>query len=108
VFASETLGDYLFWALPDPSPVMMHGQAQLFPPRRWQEALRVKQGEPDWWEILDLRQANLVVVETDKYPELTRQLRQDPRWEISTDQTGDSGLFIALRRRPRTVPGGPR
>jgi hypothetical protein len=107
VFASETQGDYLSWALSPDFPVLVFTHAQLFPPRHWQDCLTVKSGSPGWWEVLDRDRVNLVVVEAETHARLTALLRKDPGWQVVVDEAGDRAkrdprtrLFVALRKKP--------
>lgn len=96
IFASETLGDYLFWALPREMPVMVNTHVHLFSPEHWQECLAVKFAHPRWWEILDRRRVNMVLVEASVRSDLFQKLRDDPRWEVVVDKE----IFLALRKKP--------
>jgi hypothetical protein len=104
VFSSEIQGEYLLWALPDDTPVMMFNHAQLFPPAYWNECLHVKNGDRDWWEILDRSGAGVVVVERDLHPELCAELRTAPHWQVVLDEQNIpardllSRLFVAVKR----------
>ena len=109
IFASESQGDYLLWALPADYPVMLYTHVHLFSPRHWQECWTVKTGAGGWWEILDRHGVNLVIVEPERHPNLAQALRDDPAWQIVLDETGLSSKpdpmtrqLIALRKHPRT------
>jgi hypothetical protein len=111
IFASETQGDYLVWALPAEFPVLAYTHVHLFPPEHWQACMTVKSAEPGWWEVLDRYRVNLVIVEPDLHPDLAGRLRLDPGWVIVQDEGGDRAkpdprtrLLIALRKRPRLPP----
>jgi hypothetical protein len=107
IFASETLGDYLLWALPNEMPVAMYAHPHLFPRQHWDDFLKAKFGEPGAREFLERHRANLVVVEAELCRQLAADLRNDPGWTIILDETGDRAkrnprdrLFIALRNVP--------
>jgi hypothetical protein len=107
VFASETQGDYLVWALPGEFPVLTYTHAHLFPPEHWQACRTVEDAGPGWWDVLDRYRVNLVVVEPDLHPDLARRLREDPRWLVVLDEAGERArpdprtrLLIALRKQP--------
>jgi hypothetical protein len=111
VFATETLGDYLFWALPPQTPVLIYTHLHLFPAAHWAECVTVKTAGPGWWEVLDRHGVNLVVFEPELFPDLARALRRDPTWKVVRDETGDRSkraprdrMLIALRKQPLTSP----
>lgn len=105
VFASETQGDYLLWALPPDAPVMMFNHAQLFPPAYWTDCLAVK-AAPGWGDFLDRHRAAAVVVEVDSSPALCAGLRASPAWRVVVDEANTPArdprgrLFVALRKPP--------
>jgi len=104
IFASESQGEYLLWALPADRPVMMYNHAQLFEPGYWSQCMTVKQAGAGWSAILDRYQAQAVVVEIDYQPQLCDALRQHPGWGVVVDESdtpgrnADSRLFVALRK----------
>jgi len=105
IFASETQGDFLVWALPSEMPVLMFTHAHVFPFDYWEACRDVKAGNPGWREFLAAHRANLIVVEVDSHEELVEQLRQDVDWIVVQDgpnQPGESGapVLIALRKQP--------
>jgi hypothetical protein len=109
IFASETLGDYLLWALPADYPVLMFTHAHLFPPEHWQECLTVLRAEEGWQEILDRHGVNLVVMEVEEHPQLTEAIKGDTTWRVVVDETGlqrkidpRTRLLIAVRKAPLT------
>jgi hypothetical protein len=108
IFASETLGDYLLWALPPETPPLAYTHAHAVPVDHWQAVLAVKRGEGDWELHLNRWQANVVLVEAELHPQLRKQLhRAAERWQILIDEYGDaqkpnpkSRLLLAVRRAP--------
>jgi hypothetical protein len=109
IFASETQGDYLLWALPPDYPVLIYTHLHLFPPQHWQDCLTVLLAEPGWREILDRNGVNLIVVEAEGHPQLAEALRGDADWRIVVDETGlyqkrdpRTRLLIAVRKTPLT------
>jgi hypothetical protein len=107
VFASESEGDYLVWALPPEIPVAVYTHAHLFTPEYWKDCLAVRSGAPRWGDILDHQHINLLVVESELHPQLRRALHRDPAWQIVLDEKGDPTkrdercrLLIALRTEP--------
>ena len=107
IFASETQGDYLLWALPPEYPVLVYTHVHLFPAQHWRDCLTVLAGEPGWREILDRHAVNLVVVEVEDRPRLTEALKADADWRIVLDETGlrrkidaRTRLLIAVRKSP--------
>jgi hypothetical protein len=108
VFASETQGDYLLWALAPETPVFMYTHVHLMTPQAWQLCRMVKFGTPGWREVLDAARMNLVVVEPEMYPRLAELLHEDLGWQVLLDETGDPSkpdsrarLLVALRKEPR-------
>jgi len=107
IFASETLGEYLQWAVGDRFPVTLTAHAHVFPVQHWQDCFRVLLAEPGWEAILRQKQANLIVIEGARFPDLRRQLHQSAEWEVVLDETTVPSkrnpltrLLIALRRTP--------
>ncbi len=110
VFCSETLGEYLLWALPPDAPVTLFNHAHLFTPDYWRQWLSVKEGKPGWWEALDRHNINVVIVEADTHEPLCAELRSNSAWNVVLDEAGASGrdltsrLFVAIRK-PATSAG---
>jgi hypothetical protein len=107
ILASESQGDYLIWALDEQTPVSSYAHLHLFPRNYWEEMSVIYGGAPGWWDLLRRRQANLVVIEAEIYPQLRDKLKADPGWEVVFDETGDARkipnscrLFVALRKKP--------
>lgn len=105
IFASEIQGEYLLWALPPEAPVMMFNHSQLFGVDYWRECLTVLTASPGWWEILDRRRPDLIVVEADPRPEsLCGVLRSHPDWRVALDEANAVGrspfsrVFVAVRK----------
>jgi hypothetical protein len=113
VFSSEIQGEYLLWAFPAEVPVMMYNHTQLFTPEYWNECLRVKVADQDWWEILDRHRAEAVVVEVDLAVGLCEELRTNPNWRVAIDETGTpardqlSRLFVAVKKSAPGVGKAP-
>lgn len=107
IFASETQGDYLLWALPPDYLVLIYAHLHLFSPEHYQDCLTVLKGEPGWRDILDRYVVNLVVIEVEEHPQLTEALKADGDWRIVVDETGlqqkrdpRTRLLIAVRKTP--------
>jgi hypothetical protein len=107
IFASETQGDYLLWALPPEYPVVVYTHVHLFSERHWKEVVEVKNAGPRWRALLDGWKANLVVVEAETHPHLANALQNDREWIIVLDETRaekpkpvGSKSLIALRKEP--------
>ena len=112
IFASETQGDYLLWALPPEYPVLVYTHVHLFSPEHWRDCLTVLAAEPGWRGVLDRHGVNLLVIEVEQHPQLTEALQADADWQIVLDETGlrekrdpRMRLLIAVRKKP--LPGGP-
>ncbi|OWK35246.1 hypothetical protein FRUB_09407 [Fimbriiglobus ruber] len=103
VFASETQGEYLLWALPPDTPVMMCNHAQAYRPDYWNACLAIKRAAPGWAEALAENRVGVVVVETDFHPDLCAALRNQREWRVVVDETGVPArdpyarLFVAVR-----------
>ncbi|MER3416366.1 MAG: hypothetical protein C4297_09180 [Gemmataceae bacterium] len=118
VFASETLGDYLLWAIivpdavsrkqthpgrsaahqPDPHQKELDGRirifaythAHLFPKGTWDDLRSLKAGAAGWDKLLDRYAVRAILVEAELHPLLRRHILASPdRWEVIEDQTGD-------------------
>jgi hypothetical protein len=104
VYCTETLGDYLLWALPSDVPITMYTHVHLFPADTWKEFLRIKFGANEWERLLERQNVGLVVFESEQYPRFRRNLdAAKERWEIIHDAT----LVIAVRK-PAAPPSGGR
>jgi hypothetical protein len=108
IFPSETLGDYLVWALDGRTPVLVYTHVHLFPPEHWQLVAYLRSGAAETRSILERCRVNLVVVEPELSPRLCELLRKDPDWQVVVDEAGLPAKpdkrgrhFIALRNRPR-------
>jgi hypothetical protein len=107
IFTSETLGDYLTWALAPQLPISCYSHYHLFTQENWGENQRVLRGQSGWWDLLRQRQANLLVLEAEIYPQLCQLVREDPGWVVVRDEAGDPSkktsydrLFVAIRKKP--------
>jgi hypothetical protein len=105
IFSSETQGDFLFWALPAETPVLMFTHAHVFSVDHWEMCRHVKAANPGWREFLAAHKANLVVVEADTHEELAVELRRGDEWVVVHDgqwtQAGSSSqVIVAIRKNP--------
>jgi hypothetical protein len=107
VFASETLGDYLLWALPQEMPVLVYTHVHLFSPEHWQKCMMVKRGAAGWDKVLEEYGVNLMVVEADVHPGLRDAVLRDADWKVVLDESGSpdklavrTRLFVAVRKKP--------
>jgi hypothetical protein len=104
IFASETQGDFLVWALPRETPVLMFTHAHVFTVEHWEACRDVKAANPGWREFLTRHRANLITVEVNSHEELATALRADPEWLIAQDAASKkpdaAGVVIALRKKP--------
>ncbi len=108
LFASETLGDYLVWALAPGTDVFLYTHVHLFPFDVWRDCAAVKFAAADWREVLERRRVNLLAFEPDQYPQLHALVCQDADWLVVLDESGDPAKrdhcarhFVALRKVPR-------
>lgn len=107
IFASETLGDYLLWRLPQ-HPVVVYAHSHVLGIDHWNDVMRVKRGDPGWDDCLDRWGVNLVVVETATHSHLREAIRKDSRWVVVVDDVADPSasrlpsnwLFVAIRKQP--------
>ena len=107
IFASETTGDYLLWALAPQRPVMVYTHVHLFSYPYWQQCRAVKAGYPGWDKFLEHYYVNLLVVEAARYETLCRAVAADPGWLVVVNEMGSTEkrdpnmrLFVALRKKP--------
>jgi hypothetical protein len=105
IFASETLGDYFAWSLPQETmPIVIDTHVHLFAPDHWKYVYWVKCGG-----IKGLENVNLVVVEAESHPLLRNEIKERPaEWLVVNDETGSAQkldsrcrLFVALRKKPK-------
>ena len=105
VFASETQGDFLVWALPPDMPVMMFTHAHVFTADYWNAVLDVKYADGDWAAFLVRHRANLIVVESDSHTKLAEELRKYADWRVvhdrpASDARSGTAVIIAIRKNP--------
>ena len=105
IFASETQGDFLIWALPADLPVLMYTHAHVFGPDHWEACRDVKGAIPGWREFLARHRANLIVVEPESHEELAEELRKDPEWRVVHDgpespRNDRARVIVAVRKKP--------
>jgi hypothetical protein len=103
IFASETQGDFLIWALPPEIPVMMYTHAHVFTPEYWNDCVVAEIDATGWRELLNKYRANLIVIETETHQEFAAEVRTDPNWAIVQDgpqANSSTGILIALRKNP--------
>jgi hypothetical protein len=103
VFTTETTGDFLLWALFDEWQVFMYSQVQFFGARQWGDYQEIRHAKPEWWEVLDRRGVNLIVIERAEAPEFAAVLGRDPAWEILQGAEGGP-LLVAVRTTPIVEP----
>jgi hypothetical protein len=103
IFASETLGDYLFFA--QRTPVVIFTHVQLFSLEHWRRCMVVKEGIETWQKYLDEWNCQAICVEAELHSHLCEQVKRSPLWEVVLDETGStrkpnpkSRLFIAIRK----------
>jgi hypothetical protein len=108
LFATETLGDYLVWALAPQTDVFIYTHVHLFPFEVWRDCVAVKFAAPNWRDALDRRRVNLLAFEPEMYPQLHALLCQDADWLIVLDEMGDPAKrdtrarhCVALRKVPK-------
>jgi hypothetical protein len=110
ILTTETTGDFLLWMLPAEWPVFIYDELTCFPAKHWQECQAIYNARADWWELLDRRRINLIVVEHERAGKLAAALHEDSDWEILPDGVdargqGTSGpLLVAIRRKPIRAP----
>jgi hypothetical protein len=108
LFASETQGDYLVWALPIGLAPEIYTHVHLFAPEHWRKVHDVKFAQGDWRKHLDDWKVNLLVFEAEIHPHLRRQLHADPEaWQVVLDEFADARkpdprtrLMIVVRKQP--------
>lgn len=103
IFASETLGDYLYFTGRHPVVVFTH--VQLFSEKHWERCMVVKEGIENWEKYLQEWNVQVICVEPELHPELVTQVKQSPNWIVKLDETTSgskpnpkSRHFIAIRK----------
>ena len=103
IFASETLGDYLYFG--GRQPVVAFTHVQLFSEEHWRRCMIVKEGAGNWEKYLQEWNVQVICVEPELHPELVAKVRQSPNWIIKLDETTSgskpnpkSRHFIAIRK----------
>ncbi len=116
IFASETQGEFLLWALPSAMHPPIYTHVHLVPKEHWQAIYTVKAGMAGWRSILDRWQVNLMVFEAELHPQLRLEVYLDNvHWMVVLDETGDarkrdprSRLLIAVRTPPLRATPQPK
>ncbi|HMP15792.1 MAG TPA: hypothetical protein PKD72_02115 [Gemmatales bacterium] len=103
IFASETLGDYLYYS--GRIPVIVFTHVHLFSVDHWHKCMVVKEGIENWERYLEEWNVQLIMVEPELHPHLVEQVRKSPKWIVKLDETGSntkpnpkSRHFIAIRK----------
>jgi hypothetical protein len=104
ILADESASDFLLFAAPE-HPVFVYGEVGLFPPRHWEEYQAIRGVRADWWELLDRRGVNLIVLDLAQDERLATALKDDPAWLLLRDE-GKRPLpwAVALRKKPLAGP----
>lgn len=104
IFASETLGDYLLFSLPQ-RPCLIYTHVHLFSADHWQKCLTIKRGEGDWQKVLDEWNVKILMVEAELHPQLCEKVRQSFGWIVVLDEKGMAAKadpkarhFLAVRK----------
>jgi hypothetical protein len=98
VFTSETLGDYVLWALRPEPPVRVfcYTHVHLLTPAHWQECMLVKNADHRWPDVLDRHGVQFLVLEASLYGPLIQQVQAaSDRWQVQAQEP----VFVA-RRKP--------
>ncbi len=100
VFASETQGDYLLWALrlPEPVRIFCYTHVHLIPPEHWRECMAVKFGNHHWQEILDHHGVEFLIVERVPYhKDLIKEVEAaSDHWLVLSED--NKQIFFAQRK----------
>jgi hypothetical protein len=97
VFTSETLGDYVLWALRPEPPVRVfcYTHVHLLTPEHWRECMLVKSADHRWPEVLDRHGVQFLIVEAGLYGPLIQQVQAaSDRWQVQATEP----IFVARRR----------
>ncbi len=107
LFTSETMGDYLVWALPKDMPVFIYAHVHLFTKEHWARCAAVRSGSEHWDDVLDNYHINLVVVEAELNQTLRENLHESADWQVLLDEAEDQTkvdkrcrLLVAVRKEP--------
>ena len=108
VFASETMGDYLLWALRDLEPpvrLSCYTHVHLFPPEHWRKCFAVKSGDRHWQRILDEWGADVLVLDYDVHSggkpggfDLIDKVKKSGAWTVVPGF--EKPVFVAERKVP--------
>jgi hypothetical protein len=80
LFNEMGYGSYLIWALPE-QKVFIDPRVELYPFEQWQDYIRISRGTR-YNELLDLYDADRILLNTTLQKELARQLPNDPLWRL--------------------------
>lgn len=107
IFASETQGDFLIWALSRRMAPPIYTHVHLFSPDHWQRIHALKHAAAGWDHLLREWKVNLVVIEAEHHPRLRQLLRAEADWLVVLDEFGQADKadargrhFIAVRKQP--------
>jgi hypothetical protein len=98
LFNDFNWGGYLMWRLPQ-LPVAIDGRSHLHDAQRVIHFDQVWEAKPNWREVSELKDAQLVIAE--KYAPLTQLLRQDQRFKLVYEDEV-AVVFIAAAQTPET------
>ena len=81
LWADLNFASYHIFALPA-YPVWIDTRFELYPPAQWQRYLRLATAAPDWQEILDAEEINLLLLDPDNQPRLLEALERVDTWGL--------------------------
>jgi hypothetical protein len=99
VWAPQTLGSFLEWAVPEVR-VAVDSRIELFPPPVLADADEIASASTGWLSTLDVRAVNIVVVAADAAGARQRaDLEASPNWKLAYEDDDGSIWLYAQRRR---------
>jgi hypothetical protein len=81
LWADLNFASYHIFALRE-YPVWIDTRFELYPPEQWQRYLRIATAAPDWSDILDEEDVNLLMLDPDNQPRLLEALARADDWGL--------------------------
>ena len=95
-FAEYTFGSYLTFALPS-RLLWIDNRFNAYPPEHWEKYQRISSAKPDWNELLEQDNVNLLMLSLKSQPDLIQAVEESDAW---CEQYRDETAVIFSRCEP--------
>ena len=96
MFADYTFGSYLTLALPS-RLLWIDNRFNAYPPEHWEKYQEIASAKPDWEELLNEDEVNLLMLSPTSQPSLVQAVEESGRW---CQQYRDKTAVIFARCEP--------